>query len=66
MEGKGPFINAMPRLGIVTVPPVSREWELRPKRSGGFYLRLLLGDLTGEVEGSRVAPLAGCCKTDDF
>jgi hypothetical protein len=51
MEGKGPFINAMPRLGIVTVPPVSREWELRPKRSGGFYLRLLLGDLTGEVEG---------------
>jgi 3'-5' exoribonuclease len=51
MEEKGHFINALPDSGLVTFFAVVRERELRPKRSGGVYLHLLLADKTGEVEG---------------
>ena len=51
MEEKGHFINALPDSGLVTLLAVVRERELRPRRSGGVYLHLLLGDRTGEIEG---------------
>jgi hypothetical protein len=51
MEEKGNFINALPDSGLVTFLAVVRERELRPRRSGGVYLHLLLGDRTGEIEG---------------
>jgi len=51
MEEKGHFINALPDAGLVTFLAVVRAREVRPKRSGGFYLHLLLGDRTGEIEG---------------
>jgi 3'-5' exoribonuclease len=41
----------LPDSGLVTFLAVVRERELRPKRSGGVYLHLLLGDRTGEIEG---------------
>jgi len=51
MEEKGHFINALPDSGLVTFLAVVRERELRPRRSGGVYLHLLLGDRTGEIQG---------------
>ena len=51
MEEKGHFINALPDSGLVTFLAVVRERELRPKKSPGVYLHLLLGDGTGEIEG---------------
>lgn len=51
MEEKGHFINILPGSGLVTFLAVVRERELRPKRSRGVYLHLLLGDRTGEIEG---------------
>jgi 3'-5' exoribonuclease len=51
MEEKGHFINVLPDSGLVTFLAVVRERELRPRRSGGVYLHLLLGDRTGEIEG---------------
>jgi 3'-5' exoribonuclease len=50
-RNKGHFINVLPDNGLVTFLALVRERELRPKRSGGVYLHLLLGDRTGEVEG---------------
>ena len=51
MEEKGHFINALPDSGLVTFLAVLRERELRPRRSGGVYLHLLLSDKTGEIQG---------------
>ena len=51
MEEKGHFINTLPDSGLVTFLAVVRERELRPRRSGGVYLHLLLGDKTGEIQG---------------
>jgi 3'-5' exoribonuclease len=51
MEEKGHFMNVLPDSGMVTLLAVVRERELRPKRSGGVYLHLLLGDKTGEIQG---------------
>ena len=51
MEEKGHFINVLPDSGLVTLLAVVRERELRPRRSGGVYLHLLLGDKTGEIQG---------------
>jgi 3'-5' exoribonuclease len=51
MEEKGHFVNALPDSGLVTLLAVVRERELRPRRSGGVYLHLLLGDKTGEIQG---------------
>ena len=50
MKEKGHFINALPDGGLVTFLAVAKERDVRPKRSGGFYLHLLLGDRTGEIE----------------
>ena len=50
MEEKGYFINALPDSGLVTFLAVVRERN-RPRRSGGVYLHLLLGDRTGEIPG---------------
>ncbi len=51
MEEKGHFINVLPDSGLVTFLAVVKERELRPRRSGGVYLHLLLGDRTGEIAG---------------
>jgi len=51
MEEKGHFINVLPDSGLVTFLAVVKERELRPRRSGGVYLHLLLGDKTGEIQG---------------
>src|SRR6516164_4500461 len=51
MEQKGHFISVLPDSGLVTFLAVVRERELRPRRSGGVYLHLLLRDRTGEIEG---------------
>src|SRR5439155_8272094 len=50
-EGTGKLtINSLPDSGVVTLLAAVKEVELRPKRSGGVYLHLLLGDRTAEVE----------------
>jgi len=49
MAEKGFFINALPQEGLVTFLALVREKELRPKRTGGWYLYLLLSDRTGEL-----------------
>ena len=51
MEEKGHFISALPDTGLVTFLAVAKARDVRPKRSGGFYLHVLLGDRTGEIEG---------------
>jgi len=61
MEEKGHSINALPDSGLVTFLAVVRERELRPRRSGGVYLHLLLGDRTGEIAGP---PCVGRCRRD--
>jgi 3'-5' exoribonuclease len=50
MAEKGLFIDALPHDGLVTFLALVKEKEIRPKRMGGFYLYLLLGDRTGEIE----------------
>ncbi len=47
MADKGFFIEALPREGVVTFLALVREKELRPKRNGGLFLRLVLSDRTG-------------------
>ena len=49
MAEKGFFIDALPQEGLVTFLALVREKELRPKRTGGWYLYLLLSDRTGEL-----------------
>ena len=57
MEEKGHFINVLPDSGLVTLLAVVRERELRPRRSGGVYLHLLLAqDRHGIVEFSDFWP----------
>jgi 3'-5' exoribonuclease len=51
MQEKGHFINVLPDSGLITFLALVRERQLRPKRTGGVYLHLLLGDRTGEIEG---------------
>jgi hypothetical protein len=50
MAEKGLFIEQLQSGGVATLQALVKVKELRPKRSGGFYLRLLLGDRTGELE----------------
>jgi 3'-5' exoribonuclease len=50
MAEKGLFIEALPRDGVVTFLASVKEKELRPKRTGGWYLYLLLSDRTGELQ----------------
>jgi len=50
MAEKGLFIEALPRDGVVTFLALVKEKELRPKRTGGWYLYLLLSDRTGELQ----------------
>jgi len=42
MAEKGLFIEALPHGGVVTFLALVKEKELRPKRTGGWYLYLLL------------------------
>jgi hypothetical protein len=49
MAEKGFFIDSLPQEGLVTFLALVREKELRPKRTGGWYLYLLLSDRTGEL-----------------
>ena len=50
MAEKGLFIEQLQSGGVATLQALVKVKELRPKRNGGFYLRLLLGDRTGELE----------------
>ncbi len=50
MADKGLFIEALPRDGLVTFLALVKDKALRPKRTGGWYLYLLLSDRTGELE----------------
>jgi 3'-5' exoribonuclease len=50
MAEKGLFIEALPRGGLVTFLALVKDKALRPKRTGGWYLYLLLSDRTGEIE----------------
>ena len=50
MAEKGLFIEALPHGGVVTFLALVKEKELRPKRTGGWYLYLLLSDRTGELQ----------------
>jgi 3'-5' exoribonuclease len=50
MAEKGFFIEALPRDGVVTFLALVKDKGLRPKRTGGWYLYLLLSDRTGELE----------------
>jgi hypothetical protein len=51
MAEKGLFIEALPQDGLVTFLALVKDKGLRPKRTGGWYLYLLLSDRTGELEG---------------
>src|SRR5271157_4957389 len=51
MAEKGWFIEALPRDGLVTFLALVKDKGLRPKRTGGWYLYLLLSDRTGDLEG---------------
>ena len=50
MTEKGCYIDSLPDTGLVTFLALVKEKEIRPKRAGGWYLYLLLGDRTGEIE----------------
>src|SRR5215471_12479911 len=50
MAEKGFFVAALPPNGVVTFLALVREKEIRAKRNGSFYLHLLLGDRTGDLE----------------
>jgi len=50
MAEKGFFVAVLPQDGVVTFLALVKEKEIRPKRNGGFYLHLLLGDRTGDLE----------------
>ncbi|PYV28453.1 MAG: hypothetical protein DMG27_01215 [Acidobacteria bacterium] len=50
MTEKGYYIDSLPGTGLVTFLALVKAKEIRPKRAGGWYLYLLLGDRTGEIE----------------
>src|SRR6266567_4455380 len=50
MTEKGYYIDSLPGTGLVTFLALVKEKEIRPKRAGGWYLYLSLGDRTGEIE----------------
>lgn len=50
MAEKGAYIAELPRDGVVTLQALVKEKEIRPKRTGGTYLLLKLGDRTGEID----------------
>jgi 23S rRNA maturation-related 3'-5' exoribonuclease YhaM len=50
MAEKGLFIDALPRDGLVTFLALVKDKALKAKRTGGWYLYLLLSDRTGEIE----------------
>ena len=50
MTEKGCYIDSLPGTGLVTFLALVKEKGIRPKRAGGWYLYLLLGDRTGEIE----------------
>src|SRR6266702_3692609 len=50
MTEKGCYIDSLPGTGLVTFLALVKEKEIRPKRAGGWYLYLLLGDRTGEID----------------
>ena len=53
MTEKGCYIDSLPSTGLATFLALVKEKEVRPKRAGGWYLYLLLGDRTG---GLRLRP----------
>jgi len=69
MAEKGFFIDALPHDGLVTFVALVKEKEIRLKRTGGFYLYLILGDRTGEIEAKawdRPQETAGLIDRDDI
>ena len=50
MTEKGCYIDSLPSTGLATFLALVKEKEVRPKRNGGCYLYLLLGDRTGEID----------------
>ena len=50
MTEKGRYIDSLPGTGLVTFLALVKEKEIRPKRAGGWYLYLLLGDRSGEID----------------
>ncbi|MHB8413225.1 MAG: 3'-5' exoribonuclease YhaM family protein [Candidatus Acidiferrales bacterium] len=50
MAEKGAYIAELPREGVVTLQALVKDKEIRPKRTGGTYLLLKLGDRTGEID----------------
>jgi hypothetical protein len=60
MADKGLFIEALPRDGLVTFLALVKDKALRPKRTGGWYLYLLLSDRTGDLEGKAAMPGEVC------
>ena len=69
MPEKGFFVAALPQDGVVTFLALVKEKEVRPKRNGGLYLHLLLGDRTGDLEAKawdRPQEIADLFERDDI
>src|SRR5438093_1054623 len=69
MTEKGCYIDSLPGTGLVTFLALVKEKEIRPKRAGGWYLYLLLGDRTGEIEAKaweKPQEVAGLLDRDDI
>jgi len=69
MTEKGCYIDSLPGTGLVTFLALVKEKEIRRKRAGGWYLYLLLGDRTGEIEAKaweKPQEVAGLFDRDDI
>jgi 3'-5' exoribonuclease len=66
---KSPFVNELEPNQIITTSFLVHSKEIRQKKSGEFYLSLLLGDRTGDVDAKMWDNVTECLETferDDF
>ena len=66
---KSPFISEIEPNKVITTSFLVHSKEIRQKKSGEFYLSLLLGDRTGELDGKmwdNVAEVMDDFDRDDF
>jgi 3'-5' exoribonuclease len=66
---KSPYVNELEPNKVVTTSFLVQSKEIRQKKSGEFYLSLMLGDRTGEVDAKmwdNVADVLDTFDRDDF
>jgi 3'-5' exoribonuclease len=66
---KSPFVSELEANRVITTSFLVQSKEIRQKKGGDFYLSLMLGDRTGEIDAKmwdNVADVMDTFQRDDF